>query len=682
MPVLRPLEFRDCVVDGPGFRDALKMHEKELKACNKQVKEVYNNAERVFKAMDQLHQSMRDFAASLSYCSLSSSQRIPTDDEVSCGSSSGDWNKTGVAEISETEDEVTIRTAFSEIANILQNVEDARETMLEPIKSVVLTEINELRTVWLAGHKTDPKAFLKETASFCQKLEKYLAVKQKENMTESAENFRQICDETRVLKEKLLNTHWEQIQPFDSAAVREGYLFIPIKKAVTTLWIKHFCVYDRRDKILKVTAYTQGRTSDSSTECHEVKSCTRRSSDSIDRRFCFDVEVENRHTPLTLQAQSLEDLHEWLLIMDGKEPLYADRSADVKVPERNVLNKRGYEFLCNLLKAIEAADLRTPGLYRVSGVQSKISTLVQQALSPSGFPWDTLKDQDIHLLTGAVKHFVRHLDEPLMTYGLHDQFLVAIKNDPSGRLPELARLLGLLPPDNWKALKLLTGHLSKVTAESDYNGMTASNLGIVFAPSLMRSSEETVAAIMNTKFACIAIQLMIENHATLFGTMDSRPGQLPRIQHPSQPLCAAPLLNRIRPSPEGLLVLRNAPAPATQHKGSSRPLVPPNLVRNVEPIQRRRAPVSQPIFISGIHPPDSMESDADAVSQGKELPPQTFVHDWVQTSAMRDTSLGDLRSNHSSVALPRINQRNVVTSDGWLSTSYLIRDTHTHRVQS
>ncbi|GAA55443.1 oligophrenin [Clonorchis sinensis] len=52
MPPLQPLEFRDCVVDGPHFRSALQNHEKELKAHGKLVKGVYSNAERVFKAMD------------------------------------------------------------------------------------------------------------------------------------------------------------------------------------------------------------------------------------------------------------------------------------------------------------------------------------------------------------------------------------------------------------------------------------------------------------------------------------------------------------------------------------------------------------------------------------------------------------------------------------------------------
>lgn len=53
MVQLRPLEFCDCVVDGPHFRSALYIHEKELKKFSKRVKDVYTTAERVFKAMDR-----------------------------------------------------------------------------------------------------------------------------------------------------------------------------------------------------------------------------------------------------------------------------------------------------------------------------------------------------------------------------------------------------------------------------------------------------------------------------------------------------------------------------------------------------------------------------------------------------------------------------------------------------
>ncbi|VDP84285.1 unnamed protein product, partial [Echinostoma caproni] len=252
------------------------------------------------------------------------------------------------------------------------------------------------------------------------------------------------------------------------------------------------------------------------TEQYSVKSCVRRSSDSIDRRFCFDVEVENRATPLTLQAQSQDDLAQWLRIMDGQEPQYADRLVSVTDADRTFLSPQSIAFFCRLLEAIEKQDLDTSGIYRISGVKSKISALTCQALSPGGVTLKYLLDCDIHLLTSTVKHFVRHLDEPLMTFELHDDVMAAVKRSPEERLEELRRLLGFLPSRNREVLSILMHHLAKVASHSARNNMTSSNLAIVFAPSLMRSREESVAAIMNTKFSSTAVELMIDNCDTLF----------------------------------------------------------------------------------------------------------------------------------------------------------------------
>lgn len=42
--------------------------------------------------------------------------------------------------------------------------------------------------------------------------------------------------------------------------------------------------------------------------------------------------------------------------------------------------------------------------------------------------------------------------------------------------------------------------------------MTVSNLGVIFGPTLMRSQEETVAAMMNIKFQNIVVEILIENY--------------------------------------------------------------------------------------------------------------------------------------------------------------------------
>lgn len=44
-------------------------------------------------------------------------------------------------------------------------------------------------------------------------------------------------------------------------------------------------------------------------------------SDSIDKRFCFDIISEDKPGILTFQALSEEDRRLWMDAMDGKEPV-------------------------------------------------------------------------------------------------------------------------------------------------------------------------------------------------------------------------------------------------------------------------------------------------------------------------------------------------------------------------
>nr|CAH8851432.1 unnamed protein product [Trichobilharzia regenti] len=581
MPVLSPLEFRDCVVDSPNFRKALSDHEADLKTANRKVKNVLVNTRRVFEAMENLNQAFLDYAESLNDFSAYAH-------ESTCIS------QTTENELCETDDDRTIKNALSVYATIIKNVEEARRTMIQPNKEVVLNELAELRSMWLGGQNTNAKVFQKETKNFCQYLEKYTSIKSKEytedndakmiqerknyiskafeyisNINEahelkkskfvqtislvmrmlsnfyhqafeqfkdsshqisqilqaaqrSSENYEQISVETKTLTEKLLNTPWEQIQSTNSTNTREGYVFVATKKAVVTVWTKNFCTYNRNSKILKLTPYTQYQDADNNTETLNVLSCRRRSNDSIDRRWCFDIEVPKRSSPITLQAQCLDDLHEWLLVMDGKEPIYDDRKVCVQEPDAIDINEKSYEFLRNLIQAIEKNGIQTEGIYRTCGVKSKVSGLIKQALSSSGISKTTLLNYELCVLTGALKHFIRQLETPIMTFQLHDSFMSAMKRDHAYRLSELSALLKLLPPENQKILDLLIGHLSRVASNSHLNHMNPSNLGIVFAPSLFRSREESVAAIMSTKFASTAVELMIINYSSLFPIHSSK----------------------------------------------------------------------------------------------------------------------------------------------------------------
>lgn len=46
---------------------------------------------------------------------------------------------------------------------------------------------------------------------------------------------------------------------------------------------------------------------------------------------------------------------------------------------------------------------------------------------------------------------------------------------------------------------------------SSVNKMTISNLGVCFGPTLLRSEEETMAAVMDIKFGNVVVEIIIEN---------------------------------------------------------------------------------------------------------------------------------------------------------------------------
>ena len=79
------------------------------------------------------------------------------------------------------------------------------------------------------------------------------------------------------------------------------------------------------------------------------------------------------------------------------------------------------------------------------------------------------------------------------------------------RVSEIARLVSQLPEPHKRMLEILCSHLEKVASKSNKNMMTVANLGVCFGPTLLRDEEETVAAIMDIKFANVVVEILIEN---------------------------------------------------------------------------------------------------------------------------------------------------------------------------
>ncbi|KAJ8798116.1 hypothetical protein J1605_001607 [Eschrichtius robustus] len=158
------------------------------------------------------------------------------------------------------------------------------------------------------------------------------------NLQNTRNNFESTRQEVERLMQRMKSASQDYRPP--SQWTMEGYLYVQEKRPLGFTWTKHYCTYDKGSKTftmsvseMKSSGKMNGLVT-SSPEMFKLKSCIRRKTDSIDKRFCFDIEVVERHGIITLQAFSEANRKLWLEAMDGKEPIYTLPAIISKKEER------------------------------------------------------------------------------------------------------------------------------------------------------------------------------------------------------------------------------------------------------------------------------------------------------------------------------------------------------------
>ncbi|KAB1269673.1 Rho GTPase-activating protein 9 [Camelus dromedarius] len=192
-------------------------------------------------------------------------------------------------------------------------------------------------------------------------------------------------------------------------------------------------------------------------------------------------------------------------------------------------------FVRLCIAAVDKRGLDVDGIYRVSGnlaVVQKLRFLVdrERAITSDGryvFPeqpgqegrldLDSAEWDDIHVITGALKLFLRELPQPLVPSLLLPHFRAALALPESEqRLTQIQELISSMPKPNHDTLRYLLEHLCRVIAHSDKNRMTPHNLGIVFGPTLFRPEQETSDPAAHSLYPGQLVQLMLTDFASLF----------------------------------------------------------------------------------------------------------------------------------------------------------------------
>ncbi|KAL0821045.1 hypothetical protein ABMA28_005681, partial [Loxostege sticticalis] len=141
-----------------------------------------------------------------------------------------------------------------------------------------------------------------------------------------------------------------------------------------------------------------------------------------------------------------------------------------------------------LITTIEMTGLYTEGLYRKSGLSSKVRELRRLLDERPAEGAERLELYAVHVRASVLKGFFRDLPEPLLTFDLYDDFIRAAEiTDPQERVSSIFTILKKLPKPNFDMVERLIFHLARVALGEDHNRMGPNALAIVFAPCILRT---------------------------------------------------------------------------------------------------------------------------------------------------------------------------------------------------
>jgi hypothetical protein len=145
-----------------------------------------------------------------------------------------------------------------------------------------------------------------------------------------------------------------------------------------------------------------------------------------------------------------------------------------------------------LLQHVETNGIHMQGIYRKTPSPSNKAALKASLdRNPLG---TRLLDYQVNSSAALVKNFLQSLPQPLMTFELYREFMLATElSDQSQQLGTIHQLISRLPELNHCVLERLLFHLARVALSEDSNLMDPNNLAIIFAPCLFRSKKEPKA---------------------------------------------------------------------------------------------------------------------------------------------------------------------------------------------
>jgi hypothetical protein len=181
------------------------------------------------------------------------------------------------------------------------------------------------------------------------------------------------------------------------------------------------------------------------------------------------------------------------------------------------LNYDVIDFCLGFLEKHNVLELE--GIYRISGNSDTVRH-VWAAFCLGHFDyldWQDTAGEIAHVVTGALKLYLRELEVPLLPWDTHQKFLACETiTDPVVKLATVKELVGNLNAVSQHTLRRLMFHLWSVAEFEKVNRMSPNNLAIVFGPTIMRPEVQDLAEMLSNSTKVDLCTYMIVQREHLF----------------------------------------------------------------------------------------------------------------------------------------------------------------------
>ncbi|XP_054448182.1 rho GTPase-activating protein 20 [Pteronotus mesoamericanus] len=159
----------------------------------------------------------------------------------------------------------------------------------------------------------------------------------------------------------------------------------------------------------------------------------------------------------------------------------------------------------------------TKGIFRQSANMKSCRELKEKLNSGVEVQLDC---ESIFVIASVLKDFLRNIPGSIFSSDLYDHWVCVMdQGDDEEKINTIQRLLNQLPRANVLLLRYLFGVLRNIEQHSSSNQMTAFNLAVCIAPSILWPSTSSSPELENefTKKVTLVIQFLIENCCRIFG---------------------------------------------------------------------------------------------------------------------------------------------------------------------